>query len=305
VITLPLERPSLGPRNWGGWIGVGFLWLLGKLPLSAGLVLSRPLGGLLLKLMGRRVRIAERNIARCFPEWSSEQQRQVLEDSFRSLARTLFETATAWSASKQAIRKLGALEGLENLQSASAKRKGVLLITAHLSCLELGGRIMTLDADAAGIYRPLKSPVLEYYQNLKRLSYGQGMIQKRDMRSAVRFLRQGGNLWYAPDQDFGPKQTLFAPFFGIQTASLLATIRLAKMTECAVVPMFPAFDQASGRYTVKLLPALENFPSSDDLADLTRINAIMEAHIRTVPEQYWWIHRRFKTRPPDEAPFYQ
>lgn len=164
---------------------------------------------------------------------------------------------------------------------------------------------MTLDADAAGIYRPLKSPVLEYYQNLKRLSYGEGMIQKRDMRSAVRFLRQGGNLWYAPDQDFGPKQTLFAPFFGIQTASLLATIRLAKMTDCAVVPMFPAFDQSSGHYTVKLLPALENFPSSDDLADLTRINAIMEAHIRTVPEQYWWIHRRFKTRPPDEAPFYQ
>jgi KDO2-lipid IV(A) lauroyltransferase len=277
---------------------------MGQLPLRLGLLLSRPLGALMLKLMGRRREIAQRNMARCFPQWSQERRSLVLRESFTSLARALFEIAFAWSASRKRVEKIGSINGLDNLRAAEARGKGVLLITAHLSCLELGGRVMALDVKAAGIYRPLKSPVLEYYQTRSRLSYGEGMITKRDIRSAVRYLRQGGNLWYAPDQDFGPRQTLFAPFFGIQTASLLATVRLAEMTGCAVVPMLPAFDSATGSYTVNLLPALENFPSADPHHDLARVNAVMEAHIRSVPDQYWWIHRRFKTRPEGEPAFY-
>ncbi len=131
------------------------------------------------------------------------------------------------------------------------------------------------------------------------------MISKRDARTAVRLLRRGGVLWYAPDQDFGPEQSLFAPFFGIQTATLLATHRLARLTGCAVVPMFPLYDPQQRRYRVTLLPALEHFPSDDPAADLARVNAIMEQQVRRAPEQYWWVHRRFKTRPPGDAPFYE
>ena len=111
-------------------------------------------------------------------------------------------------------------------------------------------------------------------------------------------------LWYAPDQDFGPKQSLFLPFFGIPAATLTATARLVELTGCRVVPMFPRYDEASGQYVVQFHPALENFPSGDSVADLTRINALLEEQVRKAPEQYWWIHRRFKTRPDGEPPFY-
>jgi KDO2-lipid IV(A) lauroyltransferase len=155
------------------------------------------------------------------------------------------------------------------------------------------------------MYRPLKNPVLEWYQTHARSRYSEGMISKRDMRSAIRYIRQGGVLWYAPDQDFGPGQSEFVPFFGIQAATLKATQRIPKMASCPVVPMFTSYDTKTRRYTVRILPAMTDFPSADPLRDLARVNAELEQHIRQYPGQYWWIHRRFKTRPPGEPPFYE
>jgi KDO2-lipid IV(A) lauroyltransferase len=200
---------------------------------------------------------------------------------------------------------MGSVTGMEAAAPAIAEGRGVLVVTAHLTCLEIGARILALDyPDAMAMYRPLRSPVLEWYQNRSRARYTRGTISKRDIRSAIRLLRSGGVLWYAPDQDFGPRQSVFAPFFGIQTATLAATSRLIEMTGCRVVLMFPAFDSESGKYRVQLFPALEDFPSGDSVRDLSRLNALMEEHIRQAPEQYWWIHRRFKTRPAGERPFY-
>jgi KDO2-lipid IV(A) lauroyltransferase len=120
----------------------------------------------------------------------------------------------------------------------------------------------------------------------------------------VEHLKQGGVLWYAPDQDFGPKRSVFAPFFGIQTATLVALIHLVEQSGCEVVPLLTAFDDSSRTYVGRFLPPLENFPSGDVVADLTRYNAMVEEHVRKWPHQYWWIHRRFKTRPDGEPPFY-
>jgi len=170
--------------------------------------------------------------------------------------------------------------------------------------MEIGARLLAMSLPLAAIYRPLRNPVLEWYQNRSRLAYGEAVISKRDVRSAIRLLRHGGMIWYAPDQDFGPDQTVFAPFFGIQTATLLATHRLAQLTGCAVIPMFPVYDKYQRQYIVHIQPPLSAFPGKDAGDDLARVNALMEAHIRTAPEQYWWIHRRFKTRPPGEASFY-
>ena len=230
-----------------------------------------------------------------------------MRDSFRALARAVFEIAWSWSASDSFMRRLSRVEGVENLLAAKAGGRGVLLITAHLSCLEIGARMMVLGLGpgipVSGIYRPLRNPVLEWYQNRGR-RYGASMISKREMRSAIRLLRNGGLVWYAPDQDFGREQSEFVPFFGIQTATLLATHRLPLITGCAVVPMFPVYDESTRRYTIRFLPALDSFPGPDAAADLARVNAIMEQHIRAAPEQYWWIHRRFKTRPEGDAGFY-
>jgi KDO2-lipid IV(A) lauroyltransferase len=300
-----LARPPLTPKYWAGWLGVGSLWLVGKLPQRLCLVLSLPLALLMAWLMKKRHAVAVRNVERCFPELDSGQRKAIVRDCFRSLARAVFEIAWSWSASRRRIDKFGEVEGMDNVHEALRQGRGILLITAHISCLEIGGRILAQSYHGAGgMYRPLKSPVLEWYQARARAKYPVEMLGKRELRSAIRFLRKGGILWYAPDQDFGAEQSVFAKFFGIQTATLLATHRLISMTGCAVVPMFPSYNPKTRRYTVKLMPRIENFPSNDPVTDLERINKIMEDQIRSAPGQYWWVHRRFKTRPEGEPPFY-
>lgn len=303
-MTAPGKRPSLAPRNWGGWLLVAILWLLGKTPFRLGLWLAKPLGALLFRLMERRKAVARRNIERCFPELNEAQRETLLKANFQALARTMFETAWCWGMSRNRFSRISRAEGLEHLLDAEEVGKGVLLVTAHMTCLEVGGRLSSESAPVAGVYRPLNNEVIEWYQNRGRLSYAQGMISKREPRAAIRYLRQGGILWYAPDQDFGPEQSIFVPFFGIPTATLEATHKLATMTDCAVVPMFPAFDPVRKKYVMTIQPAMEDFPSRDPYTDLARLNAVMEAHVRGIPEQYWWIHRRFKTRPQGEPAFY-
>jgi KDO2-lipid IV(A) lauroyltransferase len=283
---------------------VAVIWLLGKTPQAVGLWLSVPLARLLWLALKRRRRIAGRNIERCFPTLASAEREAMLRGCFRSMARAVFETAWSWSASSGRIRHLGHVEGLEHVAAGRRGGRGVLFVTAHVSCMEIGARLLAMALPLAAIYRPLRNPVLEWYQNRSRLAYGEMVISKREVRSAIRLLRHGGMIWYAPDQDFGPDQSVFAPFFGIQTATLLATHRLAQLTGCAVIPMFPAYDEYRRQYIVHIQPPLSACPGSDAGDYLAQVNALMEEHIRTAPEQYWWIHRRFKTRPPGEAPFY-
>lgn len=309
MLTEPGPRPSFAPRNWPGWLVVALLWLLGQSPPALVRFLSHPLGWLMRVLMGSRRKVALRNLERCFPELDDAQIQRLLKANFVYLARTVFEMAWSWAAPKTRIARIGQLRGLEHMTEARRNGRGILCVSLHNTCLEIGANIMGEELKrqgfySAGIYRPLKNPVIEWFQNRSRLDFTDGMISKRNLRSAVRQLKQGTLIWYAPDQDFGPDQTAFAPFFGIPTASLLATHKLAKLTGCAVVPMYPIYNPASQRYEVTILPILENFPSDDEQADLVRINQLIEDFIRLAPEQYWWIHRRFKTRPPGEAPFY-
>lgn len=281
------------------------MWLLGKLPRRVGLWLSAPLGWSVLHLASRRRSIARRNIERCYPELDKAQHEQMLAAHFQSLARMLFEVCWSWSGPARRVLSWTRHEGLEHFEKALQDERGLLLITHHVTCLEMGGRIAGSKAPGAmGVYRPLKNPVIEWYQNRSRKQYVAGSIAKRDTRQIVRFLRNGGSLWYAPDQDFGAARSEFVPFFGIETATLKATVQLAAMSGCAIVPMFPEFDAQSRTWTARYLPALENFPSGDMRADLARINRMFEDQVRRAPEQYWWIHRRFKTRPPGEPPFY-
>ena len=300
------ERPSFEPRNWGGWLALGLVWMMGQIPQPAGLALSRPLGWLLLRLMRGRQRVARRNIDRCFPEMTDEQRSQVVRDHFRSLARMLFETAWVWAASEKRLDSWGRAEDAEHANKLNREGEGVQLLTAHSTCLELAGWCAgrsTFNLPWV-VYRPLNSPVLEWYSNLRRERFTGGAISKRVFRSMVSLLEEGGMLWYAPDQDFGPERSEFAPFFGIQTATLGALVRLVEKSGCKVVPMFTAFDEKSRKYIARFHPPLEDFPSGDIKADLARINQLMEEHIRVYPAQYWWIHRRFKTRPDGEPPFY-
>lgn len=302
----PPPRPSFAPRHWGGWLAAGLLWLLGHLPRAVGRTLVSPLGPLMRMTMSSRRRIAERNLALCLPELTDAERHRLLKGCFRSLARTLAETAWCWSGPRHDIVGITRItgDGDDHLNRAIASGRGVLVVTAHVSCLEIGARVLGDLCEGYGIYRPLGNAVLEWYQNRGRAWYAKGMIGKRDIRGAVRVLRRGGVVWYAPDQDFGPEQSVFAPFFGVPTATLLATHRMPKMTGCQVLAMFPRYVEARGSYELDISPVFDNFPSDDPEADLARVNAVLEAQVRQAPEQYWWIHRRFKTRPPGEPDIY-
>ena len=298
-------RPSFAPSHWPGWLAVGSMWLLGKLPWRVGFGLSAPLGWLLLRFAGRRRHIAERNLERCFPELDETRRARLLAAHFRALARMLFETCWAWSAGERRFRRAVRVEGAEHLDAARTAGKGIMLITAHVTCLEMGGRITCIAApETHPVYRPLRSPVLEWYQNRSREAYAARAISNRDTRGILRALRRNEAIWYAPDQDFGAERSVFAPFFGIETATLEATVRLVELSGCAVVPMYPVFDARSGTWTLRFDAPLTDFPGGDARADLARVNRIFEDKIRRAPEQYWWIHRRFKTRPDGEPPFY-
>ena len=299
-----LKRPSLAPRHWGGWLKVTLLWLLGHLPMPLGRGLVAPLGPLMAKVLTSRRRIAERNLAACLPELDAADRERLLRDSFGALARMLVEMAWCWAGRPRDLSEWVEFRGLEHAEAAAADGRGALVVTAHVTCLEIGARALGERFEGQGVYRPLGDPVMEWYQNRGRARYAAGMVSKRDMRTAIRLLRDGGCLWYAPDQDFGHRQSVFAPFFGIPTATLLATHRLPKLTGCRVLTMLPRFDPETGRYVVELSPALEDFPTDDPVEDLTRINARLEAQVRRAPEQYWWVHRRFKTRPEGEPDFY-
>lgn len=278
---------------------------MGKLPQRVGLALSVPLGALLRVVMGRRRRVAQRNLERCFPECSAKERADLLAAHFRALARMLFEICWAWSASARRVARWGRWEGVEHIEKLRAEGRGILLITVHMTCLEMGGRLAAFKTpEVRGVYRPLENPVIEWYQNHGRERYVDSSISKRDLRPAIRHLRKSGMVWYAADQDFGAERSLFVPFFGIETATLEATLKLIRVSGCAVVPMFPAFDPVSRTYTVSFDAPLENFPGDDKREDLARLNRLFEEKIRRVPEQYWWIHRRFKTRPPGEPAFY-
>jgi len=258
--------------------------------------LVRPLGPLAACLMRRRSRIARANLAACFPDWTAGQRQAVVREHFRLLAEGLAEICWAWGGADGHAGQVGRVEGLENLHRVAA-RGGVLMVTGHCTCLEAGGRLLGSTGTMAAMYRPLRNPVLEAFQNAGRSRYADRMFRRDDLRGAVRYLRNGGIIWYAPDQDFGPERSLFAPFFGIPAATLRATVDLARMGRASVVPMYPLKDPATGQITVTVEPAFDNLPSDDPENDLARINAWLESRVRDRPGQYWWLHRRFKTRP--------
>lgn len=286
------------------WLGLWPIRGLGRMSPALARRSTRWLGPVMRVLMRRRGRIARRNIELCFPEFDSRQREHLVRRHFVELAESLAEIAMAWQRPGRLGPEFGEVVGLEHLEQARSSGQGVLLVTGHVTCLELGARLFGEQVEACGIYRPLRNPMLNDFQNRGRARYAKAMIRRDDLRTMVRHLRAGGVLWYAPDQDFGPERSLFAPFFYQPTATARGLLELARLGRARVVPMFPVKDPVTGRVTVYLEPAFEDFPGADPVADLTRFNAFLERRIRTAPAQYWWLHRRFKSTPEGHAPRY-
>lgn len=294
----------LHPKYWPAWCVMGFGWLVTRLPWSWQLACGRVIGNLAWYLMPYRRHVTQTNVELCFPRASTREQSKLAHDHFRSLGMGIIETAAAWWAPNRKLDALSRVSGLDHLDHALKAGKGVILLSAHFTTLELGGRLLTLNIPFHVMYREHKNPVVEFVTRNRRTRHFERAIRRGDMRGLLRSLRENVPVWYAPDQNYGQEQSIFVPFFGIPAATITATSRIARASGARVVPFFPKRLPDESGYELKLLPALETFPTSDDTADARRINAMIEQAILECPEQYLWAHRRFKTRPDGEPDLY-
>ena len=292
------------PRYWPTWLGIALLWSLTRLPFSLQIRLGRMLGKLMWSLGGRRKQITQTNIDLCFPELSGEQRARIARENFESMGIAMLEMGMSWWASDRRLRKLATIEGLENLDAALQAGHGAVLLSAHFTTMEIGGRLLSLFAPFQVLYREHKNAAMEYVIHHGRNRFTQKAILRDNLLGMRRSLRQNMPVWYAPDQDFGIGKGVFVPFFGIPAATITATSTLAKMAHSPVVPFYQTRLPGAQGYRLTLLPALENFPGTDIEEDTRRINELLENLIRRQPEQYLWAHRRFKTRPPGSPPLY-
>jgi KDO2-lipid IV(A) lauroyltransferase len=301
--AVPPYRP-LAPRYWPTWLGIGFMWLVVKLPFGTQQAIGRKLGTLFRLFSGYRRTIVRTNISLCFPELNTQQQQQLVNRCFESLGMSLIETAFTFWASDERFGKFGTLDGLEHIEAAHKQGKGVLLLSGHFCSLDFAGRLLASYHPACFTYQKLRNKLIDSAIRKRRAETSEILINRYDTRGFIKTLKAGHVVWYAPDQDQARKNSVFAPFFGITANTLTATTKLVKLTGAAVLPFHIRRRPDNKGYALTIAPPLEDFPGSSELEDAARFNAIVESQVREHPEQYLWTHRRFKTRPDKEDKLY-
>ncbi|MFC0266619.1 LpxL/LpxP family Kdo(2)-lipid IV(A) lauroyl/palmitoleoyl acyltransferase [Kushneria aurantia] len=293
------------PRYWPTWLAIALMRAGAWLPWRLKLWIGTAIGEMAFRLGRRRRHITRTNLQLCFPELGERELARLVRRTFHANGIGILETATGWCRDPRHLRHRVTLKGGEHMDAARAQGKGVLVIGIHFSTLDLGGALHSLYYDADVVYRPHNNPLFERFMTRARRHIFGAAIDRHDLRGVVRRIREGHTVWYSPDQDFGRDASVFAPFFGVQAASLKMTSRIARMTGAPVMPFMFHRNPDNRTYTLEYLPAFENFPGGNDVEDATRINAFIEQAIRRHPEQYLWLHRRFKTRPEGEASLYR
>jgi KDO2-lipid IV(A) lauroyltransferase len=293
------EWRFLLPAFWPVWIGIAFIFLLALLPWFVQKRLGDLIGWLSWQLVGQRRKDTLVNLRLCFPEKTEAEREQIARGVFRYTGRGIFETANAWFIPLEFYRRKIHFEGLELLQAAKAEGRGVLLLGAHYTSLDFGGALCSLYIPIDTVFRPQNNKLFEYMARRQRDRVYDWQIDHDNMRGLIKALRQGHVVWYTPDQDYGLRQGVFAPFFGVEAATITATARLARVNH-SVVMFVHFYLREDGGINMSFFPGPENYPSGDDVADASRVNQQLEFMIRRAPEQYMWYHRRFKTRPPGE-----
>ena len=284
------------------YAGLGLLWLLHWLPLPLLRALGGGLGLVLFVTAGERRRIARINLELCFPELSPAERRRLLVRHFVAFARSLLDRALFWWAPPARLKKLIRLSGAEHI--CRGDEAPTLIVAPHFVGLDAGGVVMAMLMPMVSIYAPQKNPVFDavFYAGRMRFNHPRLLSRKDGVRPALRAMKAGQPFYYLPDMDFGRKESIFVPFFGVQAATITGVSRLARATGAKVVSCITRM--VPDGYEVTVLPPFADFPGESVEADTAFINRFIEAQVRSMPEQYYWLHKRFKTRPPGEPRIY-
>ena len=290
--------------EFGGRLVLSLSWLLHWLPLPVLAWLARGLGSMLYLVGRARRRVALKNLSLCFPELSVQQQRRIARDHFRSFSQVVLEQGLLWWASDRRFQRLIRVQGMEHWRAVESRP--IIWLAPHFAGLDWAGVRLSAERPVASVYSRQNSELLNRMLLKGRNRFNQSVLFSRQdgLRGVVKALRQGTSFYYLPDLDFGRRDALFVPFFGVLAATVTGLSRIAKLTNAVVLPVIARQLPGGRGYDVTIYPAWADFPTDDVAADTRRMNAFIEARIEEMPEQYLWTHKRFKTRPEGEPSFY-
>ncbi len=286
-------------------LGVFILWLLHFLPFRVLVAIGNSMGVLLYRVAGKRRRIGDINLKLCFPDMRDAMREALLREHFKMFTRGLLERCVLWWSSAERISHLIRVEGIEHF--VAIQGKPAILLTPHFVGMDAGGQWVAQHSDTVCMYANQSNPYLTQLLLEKRARFGTQLLFSRQqgLRPILKGMKENKPFIYPPDQDQGVKDGAFIPFFGVPAATMTSVSRIAHMTGAKVVPSITRVLPSGAGYVLTFYPAWENFPSGDDVADARRMNEFIEQRILEMPEQYFWLHKRFKTRPEGEESFYK
>ena len=301
VVAPKFEWAFLSPRYWLTWLSIAILYSVSWLPYRLQLWLGKGLGQLIKVFARKRYLVAKRNLELCFPDYSPQQRDAILQANVDNAGMAVLETSMGWWWPEWRVVRKAEFEGYEHVEAILAKGKGVLIYAIHNMNLEFSIRVAGLKMPSVAFYRKHNNKLMEYIQYHGRNRSNKYMIHKRDVRGLINALNDGEVCFYLPDQDYGRNKCEFTPLFAVpEAATTTGSLLFARQANCET--LFVASVRTPTGYCIKIFPGLENFPSDNDNYDVSRINRMVEQLINIAPEQYLWMHKRFKTRPNPEDP---
>ena len=291
----------LTPKYWPTWLGLALLRLISFLPLPIIALLGQSLGWLAYLLIGSRRKIAFKNISSCFPEWTAARCRQVNRKHFRLVGQTLFTAPMNMWISAARFNRLVTITGREHYAKALAEQRNIILLAPHFIGIDVSGLALSYERPLISMYQYAKNGLVDTLSKRGRSRYGGILIERKEpLRKVLRLISKGDPFYFLPDQDAGRKG-IFVPFFHTQASTSPTLGKYAGFANAVVIPCHTRIRSWGRGYEVRLGEAMASFPSGDELADTVQMNQTIEQMVRHTPEQYFWVHKRFKTRPADES----
>jgi Kdo2-lipid IVA lauroyltransferase/acyltransferase len=295
----------LHPKHWASWAVVGLVYGLGRLPFPVIWALGGLLGRLGYLFAGSRRVVGRRNLALCLPGLAERERERILREHFGWLGVATLSQGVGWGISRARLRRLVNIRNREFIDRCIAERRPVIVLVPHFVGLELGGAAFTgLVHSGVYMYQKIRNPVVDRRVRRARQQYGSISIERQnDLLGLIREMKKGTPFFYLPDQD-GGRRGIFVPFCGVPASTVPMLGRFASMADAVVIPTFARYLPWGRGLELIFDPPLADFPTGDPTADTARMNQVIESRIHSMPEQYFWVHRRFKTRPPDEPSVY-